>query len=60
LIVFFALFAAACQNIYELEKYQYPEWQAGKIYTQLSDNAQATVFLELLESTGYDSVLNRS
>jgi len=60
LIVFLALCSAACQNIYELEKYQYPEWQAGKIYTQLSENTQATVFLELLESTGYDTVLNRS
>ncbi|MCP4310008.1 MAG: hypothetical protein GY790_01975 [Bacteroidetes bacterium] len=43
-----------------MEKYQYPEWQAGKIYTQLSDNTEATVFLELLESTGYDTVLNKS
>jgi uncharacterized surface protein with fasciclin (FAS1) repeats len=60
LIVFFALWLAACQNIYELEKYQYPEWQKGKIYTQLSDHTQATVFLELLESTGYDTLLNRS
>ena len=60
LIVFFALCSAACQNIYELEKYQYPEWQAGKIYTQLSENEQATIFLELLKSTGYDTVLNRS
>ncbi len=60
LLVFVALCSVACQNIYELEKYQYPEWQSGKIYTQLLENEQATLFRELLESTGYDTVLNRS
>ncbi len=47
-----------CRDIYELEKYQRPEWLAGKIYTQITTRPDLSVFQECLELTGYDTILD--
>ncbi len=60
LISFGVLLLSACQDIYELEKYQRPDWLAGKLYTQVTTRPDLTVFAACLERTGYDTVLDRT
>ena len=38
-----------CVDVYEQEKYQRPEWLAGKIYTQITTRPDLTVFKTCLE-----------
>ncbi len=56
------LFACAllygCRDIYELDKYQRPDWLAGKIYTQITTRTDLSIFQECLELTGYDTILD--
>lgn len=47
-----------CRDIYELEKYQRPDWLAGKIYTQISTQPELSTFTTCLQLTGYDSILD--
>ena len=47
-----------CVDIYEQEKYQRPEWLAGKIYTQITTRPDLTVFQTCLQLTGYDTILD--
>ncbi|MDX2430959.1 MAG: fasciclin domain-containing protein, partial [Bacteroides sp.] len=47
-----------CRDIYELEKYQRPDWLAGKIYTQISTQPELSNFTTCLQLTGYDSILD--
>ena len=47
-----------CVDIYEQEKYQRPEWLAGKIYTQITTRPDLTVFQTCLQLTGYDNILD--
>ena len=49
-----------CRDIYEQEKYQRPDWLAGKIYTQITTRPDLSVFQECLELTGYDTILDVS
>jgi len=54
-----ALFVG-CVDIYELDKYQRPDWLAGKLYTQIAEQENLKQFAECLRLTGYDTVLNVS
>ncbi len=47
-----------CRDIYELDKYQRPDWLAGKIYTQITTRPDLSVFQECLELTGFDTILD--
>ena len=47
-----------CRDIYELDKYQRPDWLAGKIYTQITTRPDLSVFQKCLELTGYDTILD--
>jgi uncharacterized surface protein with fasciclin (FAS1) repeats len=49
-----------CKDIYDQEKYQIPDWVEGKITTQIKGEEGLTIFIECLEATGYDSILNTS
>ena len=44
----------------ENEKYQPPEWQAGKIGTQIAEYEDLTIFQECLKKAGYHEILNTS
>ncbi|MFC2087217.1 fasciclin domain-containing protein, partial [Bacteroidota bacterium] len=51
----------SCQEEFSnKEKYQRPDWLAGKILTQLQKEDDLRTFVALLEKTRYDSVLNTS
>jgi uncharacterized surface protein with fasciclin (FAS1) repeats len=47
-----------CRDIYEQEKYQRPDWLAGKIYTQITTREDLSVFTTCLQLTGYDTILD--
>lgn len=42
------------------EKYQRPDWLAGKVYTQLLENPDLSIFTRCIERTGYDTIINVS
>jgi len=48
----------SCSKLEDQEKYQRPDWLAGKIYSQLKKDSTLSVFTLLLERTGYDKVLD--
>jgi uncharacterized surface protein with fasciclin (FAS1) repeats len=47
-----------CRDIYEQEKYQHPDWLAGKIYTQITTRPDLSNFSTCLQLTGYDTILD--
>ena len=51
---------SGCHDIYEQDKYQNPEWLAGKLYTQISTIDNLSSFKKCLELTGYDTILDRT
>ena len=53
-----SLFLVGCKDIYDLEKYQRPDWLSGKIYTQISAEPDLSYFKTCLDLTGYDSILD--
>jgi uncharacterized surface protein with fasciclin (FAS1) repeats len=44
----------------EEDKYQRPEWLAGKLYDQIKDQEDLTIFSRALVITGYDTIINTS
>ncbi len=53
-------FLGGCKDIYEQDKYQNPEWLAGKLFTQVEEQENLTLFAECLRRVGMDTVLNVS
>jgi len=49
-----------CTNIYDQDKYQHPDWLAGKLYTQISAEENLTTFKKCLELSGYDTIIDRT
>ena len=49
-----------CKDIYDQEKYQKPDWLAGKLYTQISEQENLSTYKKCLELTGYDTILDRT
>ncbi len=44
----------------ELDKYERPEWLAGKLYTQILEQPELSVFAKAIELTEYDKLINVS
>lgn len=57
LLIWFAL--SGCQYD-KTEKYERPEWLAGKVYSQVKDQPELSLFARCLELTGYDTIINVS
>ncbi|MCK4747366.1 MAG: fasciclin domain-containing protein, partial [Bacteroidales bacterium] len=49
-----------CKDIYDQDKYQHPDWLAGKLYTQISAEEDLTIFKRCLELSGYDTIIDRT
>ncbi|MFZ5941636.1 MAG: fasciclin domain-containing protein [Bacteroidota bacterium] len=59
--VLFLLVAALFSGCNEKEsKYDRPEWLAGKVFTQIQDQEDLSIFAHCLQLTGYDTILDRS
>src|SRR5574344_2718923 len=44
----------------EFDKYERPDWLAGKVYSQIQTNDSLKTFAKCLQLTGYDSIINIS
>jgi uncharacterized surface protein with fasciclin (FAS1) repeats len=44
----------------EFDKYERPAWLAGKVYTQILEQPELSVFARAVELTGYDKIINVS
>ncbi len=49
---------SGCQK--EPEKYQRPDWLAGKLYTQIQEVEELSMFTKAIELTGYADIINVS
>jgi len=50
-----------CIDSFEKEtKYDRPDWLAGKVYTQITEQPELSTFARCLELTGYDTIINTS
>jgi uncharacterized surface protein with fasciclin (FAS1) repeats len=50
--------AISCRE--EFDKFERPEWLAGKVYTQILEIPELSVFARCVEITGYDKILDVS
>lgn len=51
---------SGCRDELYFDKYERPEWLAGKVYSQVKDQPDLSVFALCLERTGYDTIIDRS
>jgi len=42
------------------DKYERPEWLAGKVYSQVKEQPELSIFARCLELTGYDTIIDVS
>jgi uncharacterized surface protein with fasciclin (FAS1) repeats len=54
------LLLMGCVEEKSFDKFERPDWLAGKVYTQISDTIIFEKFSQCLELTGYDTIINRS
>lgn len=59
LIALFLLVFSGCKDELPI-KYQRPSWLAGKLYTQIKTKPELTTFAELLQASGYDTIIDVS
>ncbi|HAQ18185.1 MAG TPA: hypothetical protein DCR40_03010 [Prolixibacteraceae bacterium] len=59
LITLFLLVFFGCKKELD-DKYVRPEWLAGKLYTQLKTQPELSMFAELLQISGYDTIIDVS
>jgi uncharacterized surface protein with fasciclin (FAS1) repeats len=58
--LFIMILIVSCRNDLKNEKYQRPEWLAGKVYTQILEQPELSTFAYCIERVGYDSILDVS
>jgi uncharacterized surface protein with fasciclin (FAS1) repeats len=57
-ILILAIFVISCRK--EFDKFERPEWLAGKVYTQILEIPELSTFARCIEITGYDKILDVS
>ncbi|MCK4921682.1 MAG: fasciclin domain-containing protein [Bacteroidales bacterium] len=61
LFILFSGFLTSCEDKYDkIEKYQAPEWLVGKIYTQINDISDLSMFAQCIADVGYDTIIDKS
>jgi len=60
LAVIVALSVLGCRDDLQEDKYERPEWLAGKVYSQILEYPELSTFAQCLELTGYDTIINVS
>jgi len=53
-----SIFVFSCRE--EFDKFERPEWLAGKVYTQILEIPDLSTFAKCIEITGYDKILDVS
>ena len=54
------VFLISCRDELQVNKYERPDWLAGKVYTQILEQPELSTFAKCLEITGYDTIINVS
>lgn len=44
----------------QIDRYERPDWLAGKVYTQIQEQPELSTFARCIELTGYDTIINVS
>ena len=57
-ILILAIFVFSCREVFD--KFERPEWLAGKVYTQILEIPELSTFARCIEITGYDKILDVS
>jgi uncharacterized surface protein with fasciclin (FAS1) repeats len=60
LFVLGLILLSGCDPDQKVDKYDRPDWLAGKVYTQLLDQPDLSTFARCVELTGYDTIIDRS
>lgn len=61
LVIIIGVLFAGCQKDLEDQKiFQSPDWLEGKLFTQVQTQDDLTTFIECLQRTGYDTIINVS
>ncbi len=58
-LAFFIIIFLSCREE-TIDKYERPDWLAGKVYTQILGQPELSTFARGLELTGYDTIINIS
>ncbi len=56
----FFLLAGCNPELDKGDKYERPDWLAGKVYTQLLTQPELSTFASCVERSGYDTIIDRS
>lgn len=51
---------SACDADKRYEIYERPDWLTGKVYTQMLEIEEMSLFTEMVHLTGYDTIIDRS
>jgi uncharacterized surface protein with fasciclin (FAS1) repeats len=57
-ILILVIFVFSCRE--EFDKFERPDWLAGKVYTQILEIPELSTFAKCIEITGYDKILDVS
>jgi len=61
LLALICVLSLGCRDEFNQDgKYSRPDWLAGKVYTQVKEQPDLSIFAQCLELTGYDTIINRS
>ncbi|MFC2099100.1 fasciclin domain-containing protein, partial [Bacteroidota bacterium] len=58
LLFFMGVLLLGCKK--EIEKFQRPEWLEGKMFTQIKAIPDADIFVQCLQISGYDTIIEQS
>jgi uncharacterized surface protein with fasciclin (FAS1) repeats len=58
--LFVLIFFFSCRDDMQFDKYERPEWLAGKIYTQILEQPELSTFAKCMKIAGYDTIVNVS
>lgn len=59
-LILVVIFNNGCKDIEDQEIYQPPEWAEGKLFTQIEMQDDLNTFREIVQITGYDTIINTS
>jgi len=58
IVVLFLFYS--CRDDMQVDRYERPDWLAGKVYSQILEQPELSTFAECIELTGYDTIINVS
>ena len=59
-LLFVLILFYSCRDDMKVDKYERPDWLAGKLHTQILAQDELSTFAKCIELAGYDSVVNIS